>query len=98
MSSAAGLFAMRYSGDSRASAFLAGSSDGNGLSVIAITGCAMMSLHTRTTASRASASRRSTRQHLRIDDVRRPPALEESEDIVDHDVGHLLAHLDDAAA
>src|SRR5579863_2435764 len=36
MSWADGLFAMRYSGSSRASSFLAGSSDGNGLSVMAI--------------------------------------------------------------
>ena len=30
-------------------------------------------------------------QHLRIDAVRRCPAVEQGEDIVDHDVGHLLA-------
>src|SRR6266568_5843641 len=36
MSSAAGLAAMRYSGSSRANFFFAGSSEGNGLSVMAM--------------------------------------------------------------
>ena len=33
-----------------------------------------------------------------IDDVRRPAAFEQRGDVVDHDVGHLLAHLDGRAA
>src|SRR5262249_9182962 len=97
MSSAAGLFAMRYSGDRRASACLAGSSEGNGLSVIAITGWAM----TSSNCGRLCVARRRdalSRKDLGIDDVRRPPALEHGEDVVDHDVRHLLAHLDHGAA
>jgi hypothetical protein len=41
MSSADGLFAMRNSGSTRWSAAFAGSSEGNGLSVTAITGRGM---------------------------------------------------------
>src|SRR5262249_51242490 len=98
MSSAPALFAMRYSGESRPSAFLAGSSDGNGLSVIAITGWAMTYLHARAAARRASATAPSSRQHLGIDDVRRSLAFEQREDVVDHNVRHLLAHFGDGAA
>src|SRR5580704_12470521 len=90
MSSAEGLFAMRNSGASRASACLAGSSEGNGLSVTAIRGWAMMLLHARVA--------RSGRKNLRIDTVGRLPPIEDRQDIVDHDIRHLLAHLDHAAA
>ena len=38
------------------------------------------------------------RQHLRVHAVRRRLAVEQRQDVVDHDVGHLLAHLDGRAA
>src|ERR1700680_4978573 len=77
MSSAAALFAMRYSGSSRASAFLAGSSDGKTLSVMAIKGRGMA---------------RSQCKNLRIDAVRQSMSAEPRQNIVDHDVRHRLAH------
>src|SRR5262245_14711765 len=89
MSSAEALLAMRSSGSTRASAAFAGSSDGNGLSVTAIKGRAM---------------KHSTRavplllQYFRIDAIGRCLAVEQREDVVDHDVRHLLAHLDHGAA
>src|SRR5476651_2222431 len=83
MSSTDALFAMRYSGSSRASAAFAGSSEGNGLSVTAISRRGMT----------LSLSRRSTFEHLRIDDIGRPAALQQRQNIVDHDIRHLLAYL-----
>src|SRR5579863_7236886 len=83
MSSAAALFAMRYSGSSRASAFFAGSSDGKTLSVMAIRGLGMA---------------RSQCKHLRIDAVRQLMAPEQRQYIVDDDVRHRFAHLRRGAA
>src|SRR5260370_36276180 len=82
MSSADGLLAMRRSKSTRASAAFAGSSEGNGLSVTAIRKRAM-----------ASPS-----QDFRIDAVGRHLAVEEREDVVDRDIRHLLAYLDNGAA
>src|SRR5689334_5541465 len=98
MSSAEGLFAIRYSGMSRANAVLAGSSDGNGLSVIAIRVWAMASLHTAARPSSRTSFSRSSRQHFRIDDVRGSLAFQDGENVVDHDVRHLLPHVHDGAA
>src|SRR5262249_7722041 len=82
MSSADGLLAMRSSKSTRASAAFAGSSDGNGLSVTAIRKRAMSS----------------PSQHFGVDAVGRYLAAEEGNDVVDHDVRHLLARLDHGAA
>src|SRR5262249_27008089 len=88
ISSADALLATRSSGSMRASAALAGSSEGNGLSVTAIKGRGM------------GGSRRalSPSQYFRIDAIRRWLAAEKREDVVDDDVRHLLAHLLDGAA
>ena len=40
----------------------------------------------------------SLRQNLRIDAIRRQPAVDQTLNVVDHDIRHLLAHLDDRAA
>src|SRR3979490_808108 len=88
MSSADGLFAIRSSGSMRWSAAFAGSSEGNGLSVTAIRRRDMTWLHTRALSS----------QDLRVHAVRRRFAVEQRENIVDHDVGHLLAHFHHRAA
>src|ERR1700722_7480496 len=90
MSSAEGLFAIRYSGSSRASACLAGSSEGNGLSVIAITVRGMATLQTLGAGLK--------REHLRIDAVRQFMSSEERQDIVDDDIRHRLAHFGRGAA
>src|SRR5438874_2712374 len=82
MSSADALFAMRNSGSSRASAALAGSNEGNGLSV---------------TAMRARGIRSSV-QNLRIDAIGRLLARNQRKHVVDDDIGHLPAHLDHRAA
>src|ERR1700675_570403 len=83
MSSAAALFAMRYSGSSRASAFFAGSSDGKTLSVMAIRGLGIA---------------HSQCKNLWIDAVRQLMSAEERQNIVDDDVRHRLAHLRRGAA
>src|SRR3974390_2186557 len=88
MSSAAGLAAMRSSGATRASAALAGSSEGNGLSVTAI----------RTRGIRLFLCSRALLKHLRIDAVGRRPAGKQRKDVVDDDIGHLLAHFCNRAA
>src|SRR5262245_57031901 len=89
MSSADALFAMRSSGSTRASAALAGSSEGNGVSVTAIRGRGM------THSTRAAPL---GLQHFRVDAVGRRLAVEQRENVVDHDIRHLLAHLDDGTA
>src|SRR5262245_21508680 len=89
MSSDDALLAMRSAGSIRASAALAGSSEGNGLSVTAITGRAMGAL---------SSSCHTSCQHLRIDAIGRRLAIEQRQDIVHHDIRHLLPDLDGGAA
>src|SRR5271169_1475549 len=84
MSSAAGLFDMRYSGSSFANAFLAGSSDGKTLSVMAINGRGMAAL--------------SQRKNLGIDAVRQLMPADECQDIIGHDLGHGLSHFGRGAA
>src|SRR5258705_5871864 len=82
MSSADALFAMRSSGSTRASAAFAGSSEGNGLSVTAIRKRGMSS----------------PSQDFGVDAIGRHLAVEKRKNVVDHDVRHLLARLDDGAA
>src|SRR5262249_26673412 len=94
MSAAAGLAAMRYSGSSRASAFFAGSSEGNGLSVIAmivlVTECSTKLCHARQCRLKS--------KHLRVDAVRQFSSFQESENIIDHDACHLFAPFGRCAA
>src|SRR3974377_249295 len=88
MSSAAGLAAMRSSGATRASAARAGSSEGNGLSVTAI----------RTRGIGLFLRCRALPEHLRIDAVGRRLAGKQRKNVVDDDIGHLLAHFRKRAA
>src|SRR5262245_40212041 len=82
MSSADGPLAVRSSKSTAPSPAFAGSSEGNGLSVTAITKRAMSS----------------PSQDLGVDAIGRQLAVEEGRDVIDHDVRHLLARLDHGAA
>src|SRR4051812_33998629 len=113
MSSADGLFAIRSSGSMRLSAAFAGSSEGNGLSVTAISVRDMATLRIHIVMpwgprpgirSLANQTRRillvasSGRKNLRVDAVRRCLAGEKCQDVVDDDIRHLFANLDRRAA
>src|SRR5689334_5601478 len=96
MSSTDGLFAMRYSGSSRASACFAGSSEGNGLSVMAIM---VVGIQYSGYASLPDQVRRWLEsKHLRIDAIRQFPPFKEGKNIVDDNFCHLLAHFRRGAA
>src|SRR5262249_8552812 len=94
MSAAAELAAMRYSGSSRASAFFAGSSEGNGLSVMAMI---VLATEYSTKLCHARQSRLKSK-HLRIDAVRQFFSFQGSENITDHDGCHLFTHFGRGAA
>src|SRR5262249_26915735 len=97
MSSADGLFAMRYSGSSRASFCLAGSSEGNGLSVMAMMVRGMKNSSGSSWPGRARR-RRLEGEHLRIDPVQQFPAFQARKHIDTDDLGHLLEHFRCGAA
>src|SRR3954451_601651 len=112
MSSADGLFAIRSSGSMRLSAAFAGSSEGNGLSVTAISVRDMATLRIQIVmpglgpgihalgnqVRRILPASSSGRKNLGVDAVRRCLAGEKRQDVVDDDIRHLFADLDRRAA
>src|SRR5690242_1532347 len=88
---------MRYSGSSRASACFAGSSEGNGLSVMAMM---VRGIQYSGYASLPGSSPAMTLEskHLRIDAIRQFPPFKEGKNIVDNNFCHLLAHFRRGAA
>src|SRR6478672_3171170 len=112
MSSADGLFAMRSAGSRCRSAAFAGSSEGKGLSVTAISVRDMATLRIQvgmpglgpgihslgTQVRRILPASSFGRKNLRVDAVRRCLAGEKRQNVVDDDIRHLFADLDRRAA
>src|SRR6185436_3433009 len=108
MSSADGLLAIRSAGSMRLSAAFAGSREGNGLSVTAISVRDMATLRIQivmpgawpehSCSRQPGAASSSGRKNLGVDAVQRCLAGEKRQDVVDDNIRHLFEDLDRRAA